>query len=152
MSKNANTINIYSDNDVISDTGESLYISTGATGAIGAADSNAYSWNANSSIDWNNITIGSSNIAGTNGTMIRPSGRLELQGEDADIKINGRSLMDAIDALEQRLNILVPNPELEAEWDELRELGERYRALEKQCTEKGNMWKKLKSMPPPTKP
>lgn len=146
MSKNANTINIYSDNDVISDTGENLYISTSTIGAIGAGDSNAYSWNTNSSIDWSNITLGPSSNAGT---TFRQPGRLELQGEDADIKVNGRSLMDAIDALEQRLNILVPNPELEAEWDELRELGERYRALEKQCTEKGNMWKKLKSMPPP---
>jgi hypothetical protein len=54
--------------------------------------------------------------------------------------------MSAIDALEQRLNILVPNPELEAEWDELRELGERYRELERQCKEKGDMWAKLKEI------
>ena len=78
-----------------------------------------------------------------------PSGRLELNGESADIKINGRSLMDAIAALEERLNILVPNPELEDEWDELRKLGERYRKLEKKCKEKGEMWNKLKQMPPP---
>jgi flagellar motility protein MotE (MotC chaperone) len=80
---------------------------------------------------------------------MRPSGRLELNGESADIKINGRSLMDAIAALEERLNILVPNPELEDEWDELRKLGERYRKLEKKCKEKGEMWNKLKQMPPP---
>jgi hypothetical protein len=71
---------------------------------------------------------------------------MELHGENADLKINGRSLMSAIDALEQRLNILVPNPELEAEWDELRELGERYRELERRCKEKGDMWAKLKEI------
>ena len=104
---------------------------------------------------WNmpNVTI-SDNLYTTNAwptTSVSQSGQLELQGNNADIKINGRSLMEAIDALEQRLNILVPNPELEKEWDELRELGERYRELEKQCKEKGNMWNKLKTMPPPTK-
>ena len=140
MSKNANTINIYSDNDVISDTGENLYISTGAIGA----------GTTGGTFQWPN-TIWTTNTTASPVTM-NQAGKISLQGENADIEINGRSLMDAIDALEQRLNILVPNPELEAEWDELRELGERYRALEKQCTEKGNMWKKLKSMPPPTKP
>ena len=74
---------------------------------------------------------------------------MELHGKDADIKVNGRSLMDAITALEERLNILVPNPELEAEWDELKELGQRYRELEKKCKEKAEVWKKLKSMPAP---
>jgi hypothetical protein len=95
-------------------------------------------------------TAWTTNAAGGGG--IGPSGQrgtLELKGDDADIRVNGRSLMDAIDALEQRLNILVPNPELEAEWDELRELGDRYRELEKKCQEKGDMWAKLKAMPPP---
>jgi hypothetical protein len=71
---------------------------------------------------------------------------MELRGDNADILVNGRSLMNAIDALEQRLNIMVPNPELEAEWDELRELGDRYRELERQCKEKGDMWAKLKEI------
>lgn len=83
--------------------------------------------------------MGSSNI--------RPSsGKVSILGPDADIEVNGRSLMNAIDALEQRLNIMVPNPELEKEWDELKELGDRYRALEKQCKEKGEMWTKLKEI------
>ncbi len=110
-------------------------------GAVGAG-ANA-NWTTNTS--WNN---GVNGIDWSVGSNIKPSGTIELRGEDADIKVNGRSLMDAIDALEQRLNILVPNPELEKEWDELRELGERYRELEKKCKEKGEMWAKLKQMPP----
>jgi hypothetical protein len=47
------------------------------------------------------------------------------------------------------LNILTPNPEMEAEWDQLRKLGERYRKLEKKCREKSDMWNKLKAMPRP---
>ena len=78
--------------------------------------------------------------------MTSNSGKLTLQGDQADIEVNGRSLMGAIEALEQRLNIMVPNPKLEAEWDELRELGDRYRALEKQCKEKGQMWAQLRKV------
>jgi hypothetical protein len=110
-------------------------------GAVGSAGS--YNWTTNgiNPVDWGSFTVGSS----INST-IGQSGLMELHGKDADIKVNGRSLMDAIDALEQRLNILVPNPELESEWDELRELGERYRELERQCKEKGDMWAKLKEI------
>ena len=77
------------------------------------------------------------------------SGKMELHGEGADIDINGKSLNAWMEKVEERLNILTPNPELEKEWDELRKLGERYRKLEKKCKEKAEMWNKLKSMPPP---
>lgn len=74
------------------------------------------------------------------------SGDADVAG---DVRVKGRSLAEFMQQVEQRLNILQPNPELEREWDELRELGERYRELEQQCKEKGEMWKKLKHMPPP---
>jgi hypothetical protein len=48
--------------------------------------------------------------------------------------------------LEQRLNILRPNTELEAEWDQLRELGDQYRQLETELMEKQKMWNKLKEI------
>jgi hypothetical protein len=51
--------------------------------------------------------------------------------------------------IQDRLNVLVPNPELEAEWDQLRELGKQYRELEKKVKEQGDMWARLKAMPPP---
>jgi flagellar motility protein MotE (MotC chaperone) len=52
-----------------------------------------------------------------------------------------------MEQVEQRLNILTPNPELEKEWDDLRRLGERYRKLEKKCQEKAKMWEALKKLP-----
>ena len=82
---------------------------------------------------------------------IGASGTMQLRGDNADILINEKSLMKTLEAIEQRLNILTANQEMEAEWDELRELGERYRDLEKRCLEKSEVWKKLKSMPPPEK-
>ena len=46
----------------------------------------------------------------------------------------------------ERLNILEPNLELEAEWDQLRELGNSYRELEQRCKEKSTAWNKLKKI------
>jgi hypothetical protein len=77
-------------------------------------------------------------------------GSLHLEGDDADININGKSLMAILRSLEQRLNILRPNTELEAEWDQLRELGEQYRRLEKEFEEKSKMWNNLKEIQSPT--
>jgi hypothetical protein len=77
------------------------------------------------------------------------SSTIDLKGENADIKINGVSLMDMLTTIQDRLNILRPNPELETEWDQLRELGAQYRELEKKLQEQSDMWAKLKAMPPP---
>lgn len=81
--------------------------------------------------------------------VISASGRMELKGDSADLEINGKSMKTWMEKVEERLNILTPNPELEKEWDELRRLGERYRKLEKKCKEKAEVWNKLKSMPKP---
>jgi hypothetical protein len=81
--------------------------------------------------------------------MIGASGRMDLKGDAADVNINGKSLKNWMEKVEERLNILTPNPELEREWDELRRLGERYRKLEKKCKEKTEVWNKLKAMPKP---
>ena len=83
---------------------------------------------------------------------IQSNNTIQIQGEDADLLINDKSLKTWMEQVEERLNILTPNPELEKEWDDLRRLGERYRKLEKKCQEKANMWKKLKSMPRPDLP
>ncbi len=83
-------------------------------------------------------------------TTIDQGGKISLKGEGADVDINGKSLKAWMEKVEERLNILTTNPELETEWDELRELGERYREIEKRCKEKAETWKKLKAMPPPT--
>ena len=80
---------------------------------------------------------------------IQTNSTVHIRGEDADLLINDKSLKTWIEKVEERLNILTPNPELEKEWDQLRRLGERYRKLEKKCREKANMWNKLKSMPAP---
>jgi len=44
---------------------------------------------------------------------------------------------------------LKPNEKLESEWEELKALGEQYRALEQHILAKQATWDKLKAMPPP---
>jgi hypothetical protein len=77
------------------------------------------------------------------------SPKINLNGEGADIEVNGWSLVDAIKKIEQRLNILTPNENLESEWEELRTLGEQYRKLEQHIRDKQATWDRLKAMPPP---
>lgn len=93
-----------------------------------------------------NTTAGQFSFTGQN---TQPSNTVRIQGEDADLLINNKSLKTWMEKVEERLNILTPNPEMEAEWDQLRKLGERYRKLEKKCKEKSDMWNKLKAMPKP---
>jgi hypothetical protein len=80
---------------------------------------------------------------------VEQSGQIDIRGEKADFRINGKSMNRWMEQVEQRLNILTPNPELEKEWDDLRRLGERYRKLEKKCQEKARMWEALKKLPKP---
>ena len=116
-------------------------ISSAPTITIGSSGANISNnmWTTNTTTGWN----------GTSAADLNQSGMLSLKGANADIDINGKSLMKTLEALEERLNIMVPNPELEKEWDDLKKLGNRYRKLEKKCREKAEMWNKLKSMPKP---
>lgn len=110
--------------------------STLSTTVIGQSMTGGYTFDTN----WSpNLTVG---------TSINQSGTIDLRGEDADIVVNGVSLMDKLDAIAERLNLLDVNKELEAEWDQLRELGERYRQLEQDLKTKSEMWKTLKTKTP----
>jgi hypothetical protein len=95
-----------------------------------------------------NTTTGTSiGISPDYNMKVAQTGQIDIRGTDADIRINGKSMNRWMEQVEQRLNILTPNPELEKEWDELRRLGERYRKLEKKCQEKAKMWETLKKLP-----
>ncbi len=91
------------------------------------------------------FTISSTTGIGNPWATATNNGKLELEGNEADLVINGKSLATTLAALEERLNILVPNPSLEKEWDELKQLGDRYRELEKELKEKAEVWNRLKA-------
>ena len=95
-------------------------------------------------------TTGTSDTFTIDSSWNRPaSGKIKLDGPEADIEVNGQSLITMLKKIEQRLNILQPNQSLESEWSELRDLGEQYRALEQHILEKQATWNRLKAMPPP---
>jgi hypothetical protein len=91
-------------------------------------------YNGSSSI-WNTYTNTSTVEIDTNGITMADS---------ADINIGGRSMKEFMDSVEKRLGILHPNKKLESEWEELKELGERYRELEKEILERTRVWDILK--------
>jgi len=76
---------------------------------------------------------------------ISQNSKITLEGKDADIEINGRSLMQILDGLEQRLGLLKCREDLEADWSELKALGDQYRAKLAEIENKNKMWKALKS-------
>jgi hypothetical protein len=93
----------------------------------------SYSVGANDMFTWGNI--------------IPNQNALTVQGDanfESDIKIKGVSLSQTLEKIEERLAILKPNAELESRWEELKELGNRYRELESQLIEKEKMWDILK--------
>ena len=100
-----------------------------------------------------NSSTGGYTFSNTFSNTVDPSfgtvkaGTLTLQGREADIEINGVSLMTVLQGIQERLNILSPNPTLEAEWHQLQELGDQYRALEAELLEKQRMWSQLSARP-----
>jgi hypothetical protein len=64
---------------------------------------------------------------------------------DKDIVIDGLSLKATLLAVNQRLAVMIPNPQLEKEFEELRACADRYRELEQEFTEQLKMWNVLKS-------
>lgn len=98
-----------------------------------------------------NISVSSSTLSpyifstGATSSYVKNNVQNGLQlSEGADIKIGNVSLMDNLNIINSRLAILQVNPELEERWAELKELGDRYRELEKEIQGKEKVWNILK--------
>jgi len=74
-------------------------------------------------------------------TKLHVKGDAEFEG---DVKIKGKSLLELLERLEERLGVYHANEELESKYEELRELSRRYKELESQIKEKEKMWDILK--------
>ena len=66
----------------------------------------------------------------TNQTQMTAKGKLKLEGEQADIYINGKSMSDWMMAVDRRLAILQPKPELLEQYEALQNLYDQYKTLE----------------------
>ena len=83
------------------------------------------------SIDWNQLN------------NVTPSSRITLKGDDADIEINGESIVGMLRDIRDRLAILRISEAMEAEWTELRDLRAQYEAKLMECEEKSRAWRAL---------
>jgi hypothetical protein len=122
--------------DTMSASGTYAVPNVSLTAGIGATYTSPYTFSAGTGINtspWANTT----------------SSKIKLDGADADIEVNGISLLKTMQEIQNRLNLLQPNTALEAEWEELYALGRKYRELEQQIKDKQATWDRLKAMPPP---
>jgi len=129
---NWSTINI---DDIIKDLPTVDMSSTNYQAPVTSLPSlSSYSININS-----NGTTGSNQYAYTNPSPYTWSGvptGLHVSGDsefEGDIKIKGVSIMETLQKIEKRLNILVPNPEKLEHFEALKKAYEHYKTLEALC-------------------
>lgn len=93
-------------------------------------------------INWGDIgTYTNTTDPNLKGTTLKVKGDADFEG---DLKLQGKSLKNSLEAIEERLAILRPNEALENKWDNLRELRKQYIELEAEIIEKEKMWSILK--------
>ena len=112
------------------------------------------------SISYGNVTIPVTNN-GTGGTSSNyiwndsslsvasdiKSNAINIQGDavfKGNITWQDRDMREWFESVESRLGMLQPNPEIESTWDELKRLGDQYRALEKKLKEQQQVFDVLK--------
>ena len=130
-------------------------ITQGSPATVYSLGDSEMTFSLNSSISGNGASITGIGVPWTThtgtdtGITVNPnwhhgtSSKIRLDGPEADIEINGESLISMLKSIEQRLNILKPNHDLELEWEELKSLGDAYRALEAQIQAKMKTWEAI---------
>jgi len=82
-----------------------------------------------------------------NASAIKPANGLQVSGNAVfrgKVIVEGVDLMEALAKIEKRLGILRTNSELEQQFQELKDLGDKYRELEKEFSEKWECWNVLR--------
>ena len=134
------------DTITLTDTGSSPTYTISSPGNV----SGGLYWGLNSGSSGQALTSNGTNTSWANITLAEPDikgATLKVNGNadfDGEVTIKGKNLSDMFEKIEERLAILHPNPELEDKWDELKELGKRYKELEAEIVEKEKIWKILK--------
>jgi hypothetical protein len=142
-------------------TTNTIWPNNSTTGNVSFATGQNYSYNINnlltssiidtSSLTFGNITNGAftTTASASSYSIVKDFGttakvQLNHDGikmdESCDLVFGNTSLKDCLTKIESRLAILRPNERLESEWEELKSLGDQYRALEKQINEKMKTW------------
>lgn len=78
------------------------------------------------------------NTASTN-AQVTAKGKLKVEGPEADLIINDKSLSEWMSKIEERLLILQPKPELLEKYQALQTAYEQYKTLEALCVDNNNI-------------
>jgi hypothetical protein len=103
-----------------------ITLGSGGSGTVtvsGAGNSSSILMSGGAGTTWASTTA-------SNNARISAKGQLHIEGEGADLIMNGVSLKGILDGITNRLSILQPKPELLAKYDNLREAYEHYKTLE----------------------
>lgn len=138
---------LFYDDNMITSTASASTISTvaGNTWPYPNSSSGSYTWTTNGTGGYNLGSISPS--LNLNDTWQHSDAKLHVKGDaefEGDVKIKGKSITEMFAKIEARLGILYPNEKLEAKWEELKALGDKYRELEKDILEKEQIWNTLK--------
>ena len=138
---------LFYDDNLMTSTASASTISTvaGNVWPYTNSSSGSYTWTTNGTGGYNLGSISPS--LNLNDTWQHSDAKLHVKGDaefEGDVKIKGKSISETLDKIEARLAILHPNEKLEAKWEELKALGDKYRELEKEIIEKEKMWNILK--------
>lgn len=132
-------ITLTTDTITLSDPGYAIDLSSMSGTYYGIAGSNStYPYTLNT---------GATSWASSSTLNVGQSGKVDIRGEDADILVNGESLMATLREIKEELRIpglLERKPELEQDFDELRALAEEYQAKVVEYKEKKRAWDILK--------
>lgn len=89
-------------------------------------------------------TSGPWTFTDTSLTTLNGGAKIKLTGKNADIEIGEHSLMEILEGIRRQLSLIKFDPDLEKEFEELRKIGDEYRAKEKELHEKRKVWETLK--------
>jgi hypothetical protein len=132
------------DDNLLNSTAATI-TSAASTWPYPSASTGSYTWTTNGTGGYNLGNISPS--LNLNDTWQHGDAKLHVKGDaefEGDVKVKGKSISESLDKIEQRLGILYPNEKLEEKWEELKKLGDAYRALEKDILEKEKIWDTLK--------
>jgi hypothetical protein len=133
------TITLGSGTNILGGTTNGTYTITQTNNTVPTYASPGYNWNT--------ISTGTGTDTITIADWGNLSNTLQVNGDanfEGDIKIKGKSLVDSLEKIEEKLAILRPNEQLEEKWEELRNLRKQYMELEKEIIEKEKIWDILK--------
>jgi hypothetical protein len=104
---------------------------TGSYGSFTIPTLTSTVFNGGNIITTNNTTGAGSGYNWTTPPTI--GGRIEVNGDDGDILIQGRSLKEFMEKMEERLAILVPDPAKLEHFEALKRAYDHYKTLEALC-------------------